>query len=130
MPCRARDPWMLARAVSEPAPAAAAHLPLGVAIAQLHGIYILAQSDEGLILVDMHAAHERVLYEKLKADRGSGPAASQLLLEPLIVTVKPHELDAVLEDPASGSGPGSRSIRSVRPRSRYGASRRCSRTST
>jgi DNA mismatch repair protein MutL len=98
----ARDPWMLARAVSEPAPAAAAaaHLPLGVAIAQLHGIYILAQSDEGLILVDMHAGHERVLYEKLKADRGSGPAASQLLLEPLIVTVKPHELDAVLEDPA------------------------------
>jgi DNA mismatch repair protein MutL len=95
-----RDPWLLARAVSETAPAAVGHLPLGVALAQLHGIYILAQSDEGLILVDMHAAHERVLYEKLKAERGSGPAASQLLLEPLIVTVKPHELDAVLEDPA------------------------------
>jgi DNA mismatch repair protein MutL len=74
--------------------------PLGVPLAQLHGIYILAQSREGLILVDMHAAHERVLYERLKADRGAGPAASQLLLEPLIVTVKPHELDAVLEHPA------------------------------
>ena len=72
--------------------------PLGVPLAQLHGIYILAQSEEGLILVDMHAAHERVLYEKLKADRGAGPAASQLLLEPLVVTVKPHELEAVLED--------------------------------
>ncbi|HJS89074.1 MAG TPA: DNA mismatch repair endonuclease MutL [Steroidobacteraceae bacterium] len=72
--------------------------PLGVPLAQLHGIYILAQSEEGLILVDMHAAHERVLYEKLKADRGAGPVASQLLLEPLVVTVKPHELEAVLED--------------------------------
>ena len=97
----ARNPWLLAQSVSEPAPAAAANLPLGVALAQLHGIYILAQSEEGLILVDMHAAHERVLYEKLKADRGGGPAASQLLLEPLIVTVKPHELDAVLEDQAA-----------------------------
>ena len=96
----ARDPWVLAQAVSEPAPPAAGNLPLGVALAQLHGIYILAQSDEGLILVDMHAAHERVLYEKLKADRGDGPPASQLLLEPLIVSVKPHELDAVLENPA------------------------------
>ena len=120
-----RDPWMLARAVNEEVPGAIrsgeetgessvsvmerttrddrapGYPPLGVPLAQLHGIYILAQSQEGLILVDMHAAHERVLYEKLKADRGDGPAASQLLLEPLIVSVKAHELDAVLEDPAS-----------------------------
>jgi DNA mismatch repair protein MutL len=99
-PVPAHDPWMLARAVSEAAPPMTGDLPLGVALAQLHGIYILAQSKEGLILVDMHAAHERVLYEKLKADRGAGPPASQLLLEPLVVSVKPHELDAVLEDPA------------------------------
>jgi DNA mismatch repair protein MutL len=88
--------WALAQAVSEPAPAAAT--PLGVPLAQLHGIYILAQNEDGLILVDMHAAHERVLYEKLKAERGTGPAASQLLLEPIVVQLKPHELDAVLED--------------------------------
>ncbi|MGH8288471.1 MAG: DNA mismatch repair endonuclease MutL [Steroidobacteraceae bacterium] len=93
-----RNPWALTQAVSEPV--SCGDSPLGVALAQLHGIYILAQSEEGLILVDMHAAHERVLYEKLKADRGSGPAASQLLLEPMVVTVKPHELDAVLEDTA------------------------------
>ena len=109
-----RSPWVLARAVSEaqlgePSASvmertgrddgAAGYPPLGVPLAQLHGIYILAQSEEGLILVDMHAAHERVLYERLKADRGTGPAASQLLIEPLIVSVKPHELDAVMENP-------------------------------
>jgi DNA mismatch repair protein MutL len=96
-----RDPWTLAAAVREsPVPAArpADEYPLGTAIAQLHGVYILAQNRDGLVLVDMHAAHERVLYEKFKAERDAAAVpASQQLLEPLIVELKPHELAALLE---------------------------------
>ena len=89
--------FALARALAEPAPASAA-LPLGVPIAQLHGLYILAQDSEGLILVDTHAAHERVLYEQLKAQYEATVPASQLLLEPLTVRAAEHELDALLAE--------------------------------
>jgi DNA mismatch repair protein MutL len=95
-----RDPWLIAAAMREaaaPAPAAAEEHPLGTALAQLHGVYILAQNRDGLVLVDMHAAHERVLYEKLKAERGNNAAASQQLLEPLVVELKAHELAVLLE---------------------------------
>ena len=66
---------------------------LGVAVAQLHGVYILAQSEAGLVLVDAHAAHERVLYERMKRGFGGRPAV-QRLLEPLVIETAAHETEA------------------------------------
>ena len=71
--------------------------PLGFAIAQLKGIYILAENAHGLVLVDMHAAHERITYEKLKAGRACSNLRSQILLVPLNVSVSAKEAAAAEE---------------------------------
>jgi DNA mismatch repair protein MutL len=72
--------------------------PLGVPIAQLHGLYILAQNPNGLILIDTHAAHERVLYEQLKSQYDAERPASQHMLGPLLIAAEEHELDALLAE--------------------------------
>ncbi|MGH8462207.1 MAG: DNA mismatch repair endonuclease MutL [Stenotrophobium sp.] len=96
--------------------------PLGHALAQLHGIYILAQNPSGLILVDAHAAHERVLYERFKRQLSEGAVATQSLLIPEQVQLQEDEVDALelrrkellhLGLELDRSGPGAVTIRAV-----------------
>ena len=96
--------------------------PMGYAVAQLHGIYVLAQNDQGLVIVDMHAAHERITYERMKAQLLDGAVQRQRLLVPVAIDVAASEADYI-EDRGEDllalglqierSGPGSLVVREV-----------------
>lgn len=66
-------------------------LPLGHALAQLQGVYILAQNNDGLVMIDMHAAHERVMYERLKTSLAEGAVKAQPMLVPIAMSVSEDE---------------------------------------
>lgn len=96
--------------------------PLGYAIAQLKNIYVLAENAHGLVLVDMHAAHERITYEKLKNGRVTANLRSQMLLVPLSIAVSAKEAAAAEEHAdalgewgleLSRSGPGAVVVRRI-----------------
>ncbi len=75
--------------------------PLGYALAQLKGIYILSENDAGLVLVDMHAAHERIVYERLKQHMDAEGVISQPLLVPLTLNVSQQEANRIEAEAAT-----------------------------
>ncbi|MGF1650741.1 MAG: DNA mismatch repair endonuclease MutL [Hyphomicrobiaceae bacterium] len=79
------------------APDASAHVPLGIARAQLHATYIVAESETSVIIVDQHAAHERIVFERVKAQLAAGGVARQGLLIPEIITLQDDDLAAILD---------------------------------
>ena len=109
-------------AATSPVPVSDADEPLGHALAQLHGIYILAQNAAGLVLVDMHAAHERIVMERLKSALEAGEVARQSLLVPAVFSAEPLDLATAEENREAlerlgleleVSGPGTLTVRAA-----------------
>ncbi|MFG1190678.1 DNA mismatch repair endonuclease MutL [Xanthobacter flavus] len=116
------EPSADARADAAPVSAVDLDRPLGAARAQLHETYIVAQTREGLVLIDQHAAHERLVYEKLKAAMERDGVARQGLLIPAVVDLDPADADRLTERAADlaalglvleSFGPGAVLVREV-----------------
>jgi len=112
-------PWAGASRFAEPAQAAFAEFapsadargstapaaadlaaPLGAARAQVHDAFIVSQTRDGIVIVDQHAAHERIVYEKLKRQRAQSGVARQILLSPLVVDLEPRAAAALADHAA------------------------------
>jgi DNA mismatch repair protein MutL len=118
-PARAYERFMAAAALL-PAPDEAP--PLGYALAQLHGVYVLAQNEAGLVLVDMHAAHERIVMERLKQNLDAGAVERQALLVPAVFSAEALDIATADENREAlerlglelgASGPNELSVRAA-----------------
>lgn len=111
-----------ARASEAPVAAADEARPLGAARAQVHENYIISQTTDGVVIVDQHAAHERLVYERLKRERAATGIARQLMLIPEVVELDPSEADRLLAHAevlaslglvVEGFGPGAVAVQEV-----------------
>lgn len=94
--------------------------PLGAARAQLHGLYVVAETRDGFVLIDQHAAHERIVYEKLKRQMAERAVATQMLLIPEVIELPPEDADRLVAEADAlaraglvleGFGPGAVCVR-------------------